>query len=99
LGLLLLLALTVTIAYQPLGAFNNPIAMVIATSKTLIVAVIFMELRARRPLTIVFASAGICWLVVLMWLSSADFRHRPNFPPTLVETSAGNLTGTEGRAR
>ena len=34
-----------TLAYQPLGAFNGPIALSIATLKALIVAAIFMELR------------------------------------------------------
>jgi cytochrome c oxidase subunit IV len=83
-ALLLLLGLTVTLAYQRLGAFNGPIALTIAALKSLIVAAIFMELRHRRPLMLAFASAGICWLAVLLWLASNDFTHRADFPPTLA---------------
>jgi cytochrome c oxidase subunit 4 len=82
LALLVLLGLTVTLAYRPLGAFNGPIALTIATLKALIVAAIFMELRDRRPLMLAFASAGVCWLAILLWLSSTDFTRRANFPPT-----------------
>jgi cytochrome c oxidase subunit 4 len=81
LGLLALLAITVTLAYQPLGAANAPIALTIATLKALIVAAIFMELRAARPLTIAVAGAGLCWLAILIWLSSADYTRRTGFPP------------------
>jgi cytochrome c oxidase subunit IV len=38
LGLLGLLGLTVTAAYQPLGAFNTALALTIASAKGLIVA-------------------------------------------------------------
>ena len=41
LGLLALLALTVALAYQRLGAFNTPVALAIATTKALLVAAIF----------------------------------------------------------
>jgi cytochrome c oxidase subunit 4 len=83
-ALLGLLALTVTIAYQPLGAYNGRIALTIATVKALIVAAIFMELRDRRPLLLTFASAGVCWLAVLLWLASADFTRRAGYPPNLA---------------
>jgi cytochrome c oxidase subunit 4 len=81
LGLLVLLGLTITLAYQPLGAFNTPIALAIATTKALIVAAIFMELRERRSLIIAFASAGFFWLTILFWLAATDFITRPQFPP------------------
>jgi cytochrome c oxidase subunit 4 len=81
-GLVALLGLTVTLAYQPLGAFNTAAALVIATIKVLIIAAIFMELRDARSLTIAFATAGLFWLFILMWFGSADFISRPEFPPT-----------------
>jgi cytochrome c oxidase subunit IV len=80
-ALLTLLALTVALAHQPLGAFNTPLALGIATTKALIVGAIFMELRERQPLTIVFASAGFVWLAILLWLAWVDFLTRPGFPP------------------
>jgi hypothetical protein len=42
------------LAYQRLGAFNTPIALAIATTKALLVAAIFMELRESRSLIIAF---------------------------------------------
>jgi cytochrome c oxidase subunit 4 len=81
LALLLLLTATVTLAYQPLGAFHSPVALTIATLKALIVAAIFMELRASRPLVIAVAATGLFWLAILLWLSSNDFTRRSGFPP------------------
>jgi cytochrome c oxidase subunit 4 len=73
LGLLALLALTVTLAYQPLGAFNAVAALSIGSTKALIVAAIFMELRHRGLRTLIFAGAGLFWLAILLWLGSMDF--------------------------
>jgi cytochrome c oxidase subunit 4 len=90
-ALLVLLGVTVMLAYQPLGSFNGPIALTIATVKALVVAAIFMELRERRPLTLAFAGAGLCWLAVLLWLASTDFTRRPGFPPMLVSHAGEHL--------
>jgi hypothetical protein len=57
--------------------------LTVATAKTLIVAAVFMELRHRRPLLLAFASAGLCWLLVLLWLASTDFTKRSGYPPSL----------------
>jgi len=83
LALLALLGLTLLIAYQPLGAFNFPIALAIASLKVLVVAAIFMELRDMRGLVIAFAAAGVLWLFVLLWLAGVDFITRAQFPPTI----------------
>jgi cytochrome c oxidase subunit 4 len=80
-GLLVLLALTVTLAYQPLGSLNAGVALAIAAVKVLIIAAIFMELRERRPLVVAFAAAGLLWLFIMFWLGSTDFLTRPEFPP------------------
>jgi cytochrome c oxidase subunit IV len=92
-GLMGLLAFTVTLAYQPLGGFNAPVALMIATAKALVVAAIFMELRERGGLTIAFAGAGFCWLAILLWLAWNDFATRPQFPPAPPGVEIGN--GTE----
>lgn len=76
LGLLALLALTVTLAYQPLGAFNAVAALCIGATKAAIVAAVFMELRERGPRIFIFASAGLFWLAILLWLGSMDFMTR-----------------------
>ena len=75
-ALLLLLALTVTVAYLPLGAFNAVVALTIGATKAGIVAAIFMELRHREPRTFIFAGAGFFWLCILLWLGSMDFLTR-----------------------
>ncbi len=80
-ALLALLALTVTLAYQPLHAFNGPMALLIATIKALIVAVVFMELREARGLLIAVAAAGFFWLAILLWFVWTDITTRPEFPP------------------
>jgi cytochrome c oxidase subunit 4 len=78
--LLLLLGLTVTLAYQPMGSLNTPVALVIAAGKALLVVAVFMELREGRPLLTAFAAAGFFWLAILLWLGGADFLTRPPFP-------------------
>ena len=76
LTLLALLALTVVLAYVPLGAGNGVVALTIGTIKAGLVAAIFMELRHRGGLTLVFAGAGLFWLGILLWLGSMDFLTR-----------------------
>jgi cytochrome c oxidase subunit 4 len=76
LALLALLALTVTLAYRPLGAFNMVAALAIGTIKAAIVAAVFMELRRRGSQTLIFAAAGLFWLGILLWLGSMDFLTR-----------------------
>jgi cytochrome c oxidase subunit 4 len=76
-ALMALLALTVTLAYQPLGYLNFPIAMTIALIKSGLVAAIFMELRRRSNFVRAFACAGFFWLGILLWLGLMDFLTRP----------------------
>jgi len=76
LGLLALLGLTVTLAYVPLGSFNFATALTIGAAKAIIVAAIFMELRHRSSLTLIFATAGLFWLGILLWLGLMDFLTR-----------------------
>ncbi|MCK1478839.1 cytochrome c oxidase subunit 4 [Bradyrhizobium sp. LB1.3] len=76
LGLLALLALTVMLAYVPLGAGNAVVALSIGTIKAGLVAAVFMELRHSNGLTLVFAGAGLFWLGILLWLGLMDFMTR-----------------------
>ncbi|CAM5332713.1 hypothetical protein AFEL58S_00953 [Afipia felis] len=72
-ALMALLALTVTLAYQPLGAFNFVVALCIALIKTTLVMTVFIELGERPGLVRVFAAAGFFWLMILLWLGLMDF--------------------------
>lgn len=71
-ALLLLLGMTVTAAYLPLGSMNTAVALGIALIKAVIVLAVFMELGDSPALTIAFAAAGFLWLSILLWLSMAD---------------------------
>ncbi len=82
-ALMVLLALTVFGAYQPLGEGNTVLALTIATTKAAIVAAVFMELRERSALTLTFAGAGFFWLGIMLWLAFSDYATRPNFPPAM----------------
>jgi cytochrome c oxidase subunit 4 len=83
-ALLALLALTTFLAYQPLGTFNLPIALFIATLKALIVAAVFMELKQQRDLRLVFAGAGFFWLAIFIGLASTDYITRLTDPSWLL---------------
>ncbi len=81
LGLMALLAITVTVAYLPLGSANTVVALAIATAKSLLIAAIFMELRERSGMMIAFAGAGFFWFAIMLWLAFADYMTRADFPP------------------
>jgi cytochrome c oxidase subunit 4 len=76
LGLLALLASTIALAYLPLGAFNFVVALAIGAAKAAVVAAFFMELWHRGARTLVFATAGLFWLAILLWLGLMDFMTR-----------------------
>lgn len=75
-ALLALLALTVGLAYVPLGPFNTVVALTIGIVKAAVVGAFFMELRQRGPRTLIFAGAGFFWLGILLWLGLMDFLTR-----------------------
>lgn len=80
LGLTLLLALTTTMAFVPLGSANLFIALGIALAKALLVLLFFMELRTSAGLVRAFAAAGFFWLMILFALTLSDYSHRVDIP-------------------
>ncbi len=93
LALLALAALTLGLAYVPLGTFNVVVALGIAAVKAALVVTTFMKLF-RSPLpTRVAAAAGLFWLGILFSLAATDYLTRN-------DTATGGLvvpTGREGR--
>ena len=73
LALLVLLGLTTGSSFLPLGAFNLAANLAIALAKALLVALVFMRLRADAPMVRVVAAAGAFWLLLLTSLSLVDF--------------------------
>jgi len=75
-GLMLLLALTATAAWLPLGPGNTIIAYLVAVAKALLVLIYFMELRISSNLTRLAALGSLVWLILLFSLSLSDFLTR-----------------------
>ncbi|HKS74369.1 MAG TPA: cytochrome C oxidase subunit IV family protein [Terriglobales bacterium] len=71
-ALLILAALTTGVASIDLGVFNTVIALAIATTKMLLVALFFMHLRYKPGLSRVACIIGLFWLALLVSLSLAD---------------------------
>ena len=75
-ALLGLTAATCAISFLNLGRMNAVVALVIAFSKALLVALFFMHLRySRRLMQIVFI-AGLFWLGIMITLTMTDFLTR-----------------------
>lgn len=70
--------LTYAVAFVDLGPFNPVIALAIATSKALLVALFFMHLKAanERLLKLVVAST-LFFLMILLFLTLTDYISRP----------------------
>ena|SRR5436309_10308179 len=79
LTLLVLTGLTAGIAFIDLGPFNTVVALVIATFKALLVALIFMHVKYtnERMVKVVVISA-LFFLLLLLGLSLADYTTRLN---------------------
>ncbi|HEV8343655.1 MAG TPA: cytochrome C oxidase subunit IV family protein [Candidatus Binatia bacterium] len=67
LALLVLTAVTTTIAFFDLGGgVNNAAALTIAVCKAVLVILYFMHVRYSDRLTWVFVAAGFFWLLILI---------------------------------
>lgn len=75
-ALLGLLALTVGVAYLPLGNWGVVVALSIAFAKAVLVMVFFMQLRQQSSLVNIFAIGGYFWLALLFALTFADILTR-----------------------
>lgn len=75
-GLLLLLAATVGVAYVNLGVLNWIIALVIATIKAGLVIWYFMHVRDSSELTRLYVVGGLVWLAILFGLTLTDYISR-----------------------
>ena len=80
-GLVLLLALTLGMAFVPLGRANIAVALAVAVGKAIIVLLVFMELARGHSLKLIFAGAGLFWLIIMFGLSFTDYATRAGFPP------------------
>jgi cytochrome c oxidase subunit 4 len=75
-ALMLLLTLTLVIAYVPMGLVTPAAGILIAFVKAGLVILLFMELAKARPLIRLAAMAGVVFLAVLFALTLADVLSR-----------------------
>ena len=81
-ALMALLALTWTVGYVNLGAFNLVVALAISVSKALLVALFFMHVKRSSRLLHFAASAGVIWLMILFSLTLGDYFTRNFLQPS-----------------
>jgi cytochrome c oxidase subunit IV len=79
-ALMALTALTVWAAFQHLGVWNTPVALTIAVTKALLVALIFMHLKYSPKLTVFVVVASVLWLAFLILITVSDYVTRAWLP-------------------
>jgi cytochrome c oxidase subunit IV len=79
-SLMALTALTVWASFLHLGVWNTPVALTIAVTKALLVALIFMHLRHSPRLTLFVAVASVMWLAFLILITASDYVTRSWLP-------------------
>jgi cytochrome c oxidase subunit IV len=77
---MLLTALTAWAAYQHLGVWNTPVALTIAVTKALLVALVFMHLKESPKLTRLVVAASVLWLAFLIVITVSDYATRGWLP-------------------
>ncbi len=78
--LMVLTLLTVWAAYQHLGIWNTPVALGIATTKAVLVALIFMHLKSSPKLTALVVGTSILFLAFLLFVTASDYLTRTWIP-------------------
>src|ERR1700730_4776795 len=78
--LLVLTLLTTAIGMIDLGRLNVVVALVIATIKALLVVLFFMHIYWSNRLNKLAIASGLAWLILLLWLTLADFATRDWLP-------------------
>lgn len=74
--LLILTAVTTTVAYVDLGPLNVVVALTIAAAKTLLVALFFMHVRHSNKLTKLVILGAMLWLAILIVFTLSDYISR-----------------------
>jgi cytochrome c oxidase subunit IV len=75
--LVALLVATIGVSFLPLGrSFGLAVALGIAFSKAVLIAIYFMHLRSSNRLTWVFSGAALLWFGILIVLTLNDYLTR-----------------------
>ena len=80
-ALMVLTVVTASVAFIDLGPLNTVVALEIATFKALLVVLIFMHVKyASEKLTKMVIVSSLFWLLLLLFLSLADYGTRGSHP-------------------
>lgn len=81
-ALLVLLGVTVGVAFVPLGPWNAGVAMTVAAVKMVLILLFFMHLYESDKLIWIFALSGMAWLFMLLISVVTDvFTREQMIPP------------------
>src|SRR5688572_20447709 len=104
-ALMVLTAITVSIAFINLGPLNFPVALSIAILKATLVILFFMHVKYSSSLTKLICGASFVFLVILFGLTLSDYLSRGWFVAPGGTTGAGTqvtvgpATPVEGAAQ
>lgn len=76
-ALLLLTAITLGLSYVDLGRMAIPVAMTIASTKVVLVALFFMHLAEQRATNRIVAATAVVFVALLVILMVVDVDTRP----------------------
>jgi cytochrome c oxidase subunit IV len=96
--LLIATVVTTAVSFVDLGPFSVVVALTIAVSKMLLVALFFMHIRYSTRLTKLVIIGGLMWLGILLLLTLTDFVSRGCLDqepgrPCLVGAGATSVRG------
>ena len=74
--LLLFTFVTVWVASIDLGPLNTIVALAVAVTKALLVALWFMHIKYSNRLTQIVVASGLFWLVIMIVLTLFDYKTR-----------------------
>ena len=75
-ALMVLTAITVVVAFQDFGAWNDIVALTIAVIKASLVVLFFMHIYYSGRLSKLVLVSGLLWLFILIGLTMSDFLSR-----------------------
>ncbi len=81
-ALMVLLVATVLVSVMEAGRLATIVALVIAATKGLLVALFFMHLRYSSGVSRIFASVGLVWLIIMFSITLGDYFTRVGGGPT-----------------
>jgi cytochrome c oxidase subunit 4 len=74
--LIALSAATLALSFAPLGAWQSPLALTIASAKAVLIVLFFMHLVQQRPVNRIVLLICVLLLVALIVLTAADVATR-----------------------